>query len=416
MITMVVFVLVIVAASQIFTGLLTQFKQQSTIAESNIEGVVGLDILRRDLAHAGFGLPWVMNGAIYNEAVTDTIGETPWVDRNLSDGPPGSSINRGCTCASTSTVCPSCSGTTCSSCTENNAGYNAPAAFRSLNNMGISASTGTSYIPNTTADVLAIKSTNVAMNDASQKWSFIANRGAWSTILRWGTMDQPNNGDFITVIDPSPSAATNSQRQLSTTAGFYTTFGDTIANGPALNSNNTFVIYDLGTNAPRMPFNRADYYVKRPASGMPSRCAPNTGILYKATINNTVGLATSGYHTEMPLLDCVADFQVDYMLDTDGDGTVDTPFVDDISNLPAAQVRAEVKEVRVYIVSQEGRKDLNYDFSNGGTRTALSTTEVYGTQSNGRTFVDLKNMIGNPAYKYYRWKLYTLIVKPMNLQ
>ena len=58
MITMVVFLLAIAAASNVFTGLLTQFKQQSKIAETNIEGAVGLEILRRDLESAGYGVPW----------------------------------------------------------------------------------------------------------------------------------------------------------------------------------------------------------------------------------------------------------------------------------------------------------------------------------------------------------------------
>ena len=58
MITMVVFVLVIAAASSIFSSLLNQFKQQSKIIESNIEGVVGLDMMRVDVQQAGFGIPW----------------------------------------------------------------------------------------------------------------------------------------------------------------------------------------------------------------------------------------------------------------------------------------------------------------------------------------------------------------------
>ena len=62
MVTMVVFVLAISAASQIFTKLLTQFKQQSKIAETNIEGIVGLDLLRQDIKHAGLGLPWNVTG------------------------------------------------------------------------------------------------------------------------------------------------------------------------------------------------------------------------------------------------------------------------------------------------------------------------------------------------------------------
>ena len=61
MITMVVFVLVIAAASSIFSSLLNQFKQQSKIIESNIEGVVGLEMMRVDVQQAGFGLPWFVD-------------------------------------------------------------------------------------------------------------------------------------------------------------------------------------------------------------------------------------------------------------------------------------------------------------------------------------------------------------------
>lgn len=398
MITLVIFTLVIVGSSQVFIALLTQFKQQSAISETNIEGVIGLDILRRDLAHAGFGLPWVMNGATYEEAEAET-GQTFWTDRNLNDGPPDNPARTAAT--------PS----------DATGASNPPAAFRSLNDQGIhnsdsAAGTVNAKIPSTFADVLAIKSTNVAMNDAAQRWSYITNRGTWNTIMHWGTgNDAPLSGDFISVIAPIDGA---NQRSMKWTSGStsWTTFGDTIANAPALNSNDTYVIYGLGNDAtPRMPFNRADYYVKRPASGMPARCAPKTGILYKAILNQSNGL-----HTEMPLLDCVVDFQVDYLFDTNGDGAAEWPPVDDTSNMTSTQIRTQLMEVHVYIVAQEGRKDFNYDFSNGGTREFVSTTEMLGTQSTTRNFVNLKNVVGNPEYKYYRWKLYTLIVKPTNLR
>ena len=73
MITMVIFVFFIAAASQVFTGLLTQFKQQSKIAETNIEGIVGLEILRQDIEHAGYGLPWYGLVA-YSESATNPYG------------------------------------------------------------------------------------------------------------------------------------------------------------------------------------------------------------------------------------------------------------------------------------------------------------------------------------------------------
>ena len=80
MITMVVFVLFMIAATNVFTGLLTQFKQQSRQAETNIEGIVGLEIMRQDIEGAGYGLPW--NGLIaYNEVTGDPL--------SLNDSPTG---------------------------------------------------------------------------------------------------------------------------------------------------------------------------------------------------------------------------------------------------------------------------------------------------------------------------------------
>src|SRR3990172_3515844 len=148
MITMVVFVLVIAAASQIFTGLLTQFKQQSKIAETNIEGVVGLDILRRDIEHAGYGLPWDLNGASYREI--GNVAATSWTDRNFSDGPPTNLARAGAPPTYPADVA---------------GASNPPAAFRSGDNPTPSGV----RLP----DVLVIKATTIAPNDASQKWTYI---------------------------------------------------------------------------------------------------------------------------------------------------------------------------------------------------------------------------------------------------
>ncbi len=161
MITMIIFIFVIASASQVFTGLLTQYKQQSKISETNIEGVVGLDILRRDIEHGGYGLPWDLNGASYREI--GNVAATTWTDRNFSDGPP-TNLQRG-TCVNT--LCPNASPITCNpaDCS------NPPAAFRS----GDGAGTGGS-------DVLVIKATTIAPNDASQKWTYI-NPG--NTVKEW---------------------------------------------------------------------------------------------------------------------------------------------------------------------------------------------------------------------------------------
>jgi hypothetical protein len=146
-----------------------------------------------------------------------------------------------------------------------------------------------------------------------------------------------------------------------------------------------------------MPFNRADYYIQRPAS-IPQACAPNTGILYKATINQG-----DGARNPEPLIDCVADMQVIYLRDTDNNGTIDSK-VNDISGLSAKDIRDQVKEVRVYILSHEGQKDPSFKFRN--------STITVGEFGVGRTF-NLSATIAE--WEKYRWKVSTLVVKPRNL-
>lgn len=382
MITMTIFVLAIAAASQIFTGLLTQFKQQSKIGESNIEGTIGLDILRRDIEHAGFGLPWNLNGTAYRE--TEVDNSTAWVDRDFNDGPPDNPA-RGTDVAGAS---------------------NPPGAVRS----------GDSYNPfplnSHPSDVLVIKSANVGMSGTSQTWMEL---GFGNDISKNGYSGESFiNGDRIIII--SPGSSDSDSRTLATATGtttWKTTFGNTSTFAP-LDSSETRIIYGIDPNTDlRMPFNRADYYIRIPSSSVPTRCAPNTGILYKASVNQR-----DGTHTELPLLDCVADMQVKFIL-ANANGVVQWPPADDISNLTAKQIRDQLKEVRVYIVAQEGQKDTSYDFSNKNTRQFLSATIINpanNTQSMGVNFVNLKTLVGDPEYKYYRWKLYTIAAQPKNLR
>jgi prepilin-type N-terminal cleavage/methylation domain-containing protein len=422
MVTMVVFVLVIAASSQVFTALLTQFKQQSRIGESNIEGMVGLDILRRDLAGAGFGLPQNLSGALYQEASDDPFNQTTWVDRDYNDGPPvNTPINRGWTSISE---------------TVDSTHAYPPGAVRSGPRTGMQ--TRTNVLDRT--DLLVIKSANVAFDDGAQKWTYISNRGATTTVKGWGSGSNENLSAADRVIVVSPNATTKTSDLKLNGASFFSQWGSNgslvpSAMQPQTNSYLNYVVYGIDSNNDlRMPFNRADYYVKIPASGtMPSRCASNTGILYKGVLNQS-----DGNHTELPLIDCVVMMKVDYWLDADANGIVDwnppgSPFAasdqvttgvnpppsptNDINVLTAAEIRSMLKEVRVYIVAQEGQKDMNYDFSQGGTVNTVTVNEYFGNTSRTLTLVDLYRIFGNTYdYKYYRWKVYTIAVQPNNLR
>ncbi len=389
MITMIIFVFVLAAASSVFTGLLGQFKQQSKMAETNIEGMVGLEILRQDLERAGYGLPWNLNGANYLEAAVES--QTSWTDRDFNDGPPDNPA-RGTDPAGFS---------------------NPPAGVRSGNGDALNGS-----------DVLVIKATNVARNDTCMKWTTLQASPSFSNLYnprQWSSASENlGNNDKVIVLSPA-------QRILITNGSAFSTVYSNIISPPwppadpadPMATNIVYGVAGSDVSSLRMPFNRADFYVRIPYPSdvpyypLPSRCAPNTGVLFKANVSQVNGRLND---SEIPLLDCVADMQVDFWLDTDGDGNIDWPPVDDISALTAQQIRDQLMEVRVYVVAQEGQKDLSYDFSEGGTRRYLSTDEILNATSRTLNFVDLKTVVGNPAYKYYRWKLYTIVVRPKNIR
>jgi hypothetical protein len=66
----------------------------------------------------------------------------------------------------------------------------------------------------------------------------------------------------------------------------------------------------------------------------------------------------------------------------------------------AADIRAQLAEVRVYILAQQGQRDDSY-------RTPTDNIYV-GLPGVGRNF-DVS------GYRNYRWKLYSIVVKPKNL-
>ncbi|HJW30823.1 MAG TPA: prepilin-type N-terminal cleavage/methylation domain-containing protein, partial [Saprospiraceae bacterium] len=396
MITMVIFVIAMVAASNIFTGILTQFKQQSSIAESNIEGIGGLELVRHDVEQAGFGLPWNMSGANYSEAAANAYDPTiPAITADLY----------------------------------NDATTNVPRAIIVGNNVLMNGS-----------DVLTIKATNVATNAASQKWEYIVNNGNLPNMLRdWGGSANPNELLAATdhVIILNPSAGVNNRRILMNSGGFDVLLNSTPAfDGtataspfePPAGSYTAYLVYGVspGPAALRMPFNRADFYIKRPANAaeIPTRCQANTGVLYKATVNHN-----GGGLTELPLLDCVLDMQVVLALDSTGSGSANLwiGLPNDgngnpgnaMSPLTAQDVRSQLKEIRIYLIVQEGQRDISYTFVNPDPTAPASDksmiyvrdpnipgNNVYGATKNGYTVPDLN----------YRWKLHTIVVTPYNLQ
>jgi type II secretory pathway pseudopilin PulG len=369
MITMITFVIVIASVSSIFLGLLNQFKQQSKIAETSLEGLTGLEILRQDLEQAGYGLPQNVTG------IADADG-----DGNLWDELPNYLEATGAASA------------------YNDAPQNAPRAIFSGNNIGLNNS-----------DYLVIKSTYVARNDASKKWTTLRTVGTRTWVPDRENVNKNDDGTLnnnvrvITLVPGSTDA--NSQTLVSGAAAFSTTFASvTAAPWQPTDPNETRLVYgvDPSTNL-RMPFNRADYFISN--ANVPVRCAPGTGVLVKAVVPHDDGNFLDGTGDFMPLLDCVADIQVIYRRDITGDGIIDNT-TDDIYTIPltAQQIREQVKEVRVYILAHEGQRDPNYTYPNNSI-----TVGEFGL---GNNF----DLTGIANYQNYRWKVYTIVVNPNNLR
>jgi hypothetical protein len=251
-----------------------------------------------------------------------------------------------------------------------------------------------------------VKAVNAATNNASTKWThlFFDN-----TVTVWnGVQTDPENmtANDWTVVH---SFIGDDARLISVAGNYKARFG-TLGGFVGPDNSDVRVVYGIAPAAAsdiRMPFNRADFYMRVPAT-LPSRCAAGTGILYKATVNHgddptTTPVEVAGQLTELPLHDCVADMQVVYEGDFNDDGISDV--TDDISPMTAAEVR-RTTQVRVYILAQEGQRDSTFTFN---------TNPFYvGDAGMGRPFNFATAGIAN--WQNYRWKLLTIIVSPRNLR
>lgn len=333
MIALAIVMLVLAAASTFFIGTVRQYKVQTKIVETNIEAVLGLELLRQDLESIGFGVPWD------NVAVTQDKSTAPF--HVFSGG---------------------------------------PMAVVSLNNP-------TSGTVNA-SDYLVIRSMRVGTGSAAGKWTTLQAGGGTRT---WGSTEEDLDlNDRVIVLSP-----TLNHRTL-VTPGTGVLFSAVAGYAPADNLTVTNIVYGVDSTNLTFPWNRADYYVDNTSLTVPQRCAPNTGVLVKRVVSQADGTLTP----PLPLLDCVADMEVIYGLDADADPSTALAWDDDISGLTADAIRTQLKEIRAYILVQEGQRDDSY-------RTPSDIISV-GSPVLWRDF-DVS------GYRNYRWKVYTIVVKPRNL-
>jgi prepilin-type N-terminal cleavage/methylation domain-containing protein len=367
LIVIAIFGIVLAGTSQMLVSMLTVHRQQSRIAETNVEGIIGLELLRQDLGKAGYGLPWNGLGAInYQEAASGTAA------------------------------------------TLNDASSNPP--------RGIVSSDGGGW---NGTDHLAIKAANVATNSACSKWALISPGASqptpWSTATPASDNFAVGSTERVIILTPGSLSTESTARNLITSGSFFFAQAGS-ASTLATTLTSTAIAYGIDDSHDlRMPFNRADYYVSQ-TGGMPERCAKGTGVLYKGVVNQS-----NGNLNPLPLLDCVADMQVVFRFDPNNSGSpalsVTSDIVTDTTRWTGAQaIHDQVKEVRVYILAHEGQRDVNYNFTFSAT-THCPANQLYvggdstAGYSSGRCF----DFSGITNWQNYRWKIYSLVVKLDNL-
>lgn len=392
-VVMAVFVVVLMITSAAFQTVLKKGSIVQKSEESNIEGIIGLEMLRHDLAQAGFGL--------FNDPdAVPTFAEAGAV--------PASNYN------------------------DANA---VPRAIVTGNDLAADVLPGTDY--------LAIKATTVGRNQTSQLWTYLPDDGAPHL---WGVNDFENARDDQLIVlsqtyKKSQLEVLRTLVQISPTnyaivydsAGNFEDMTGTVTTGYTPSTGKTHYLYGVGTGAApfalRAPFNRADYYVRRIAGEIPAMCSPATGVLYKAVMSQANGLMTP----TIPILDCVADMQIILGWNTqadpeisntidafsNADGTTTTGATNglNIANImqDPAQVRKRLRQIKIYILAQDGPRDP--DFRNTNNAFVIGDVALGEAPLTARaaplpvspvdlTTADMLN---------YRWKLHRVVVRPKNL-
>lgn len=413
LVTMGLVIVVLAITGAAFNAILKTTGRLISSEESNIEGIVGLEMFRHDIQQAGYGLPHTFsatgNAPKYAEA---TVEPASWMNdgKGTANAPAFGDVPRSI------------------------ASWNDVAATAD------STSEAVTYNILGGTDYLAIKASSVGTNTAARKWTYLTYSSGGKSANTWANADEnldTNPADRVIVLNRTFSSAgvvTNNLVYVpddpnNTYWVNYTNGSFNSAYSPT-NSQQIYYLYGITHTATDlvMPFNRADFFVARPADEqkIPSSCAPGTGILYKTNVNHgTTSGTKTGKLTYMPLLDCVADMQVVFGWDMTGTGVIEesSAYHSDATKISVSgsltkdaikaimespsEIRGKLKYVKVYIMAQDGRKDSGFTNSAAirvGDATNSGLTKTY----------TVANLTTN-QWLNYRWKIYRIVVYPKNL-
>ncbi len=362
-----------------FIPVMQSGSRQWRIGETKIETGVGLNLLRTDLEHAGFGLPWEFPIGVTPSPYFEPLA--PTAPTALADAPGAPNADP----------------------------LNVPRALASEDNSASSLNG---------SDYLVIRGMNVVFGATGQKWGWLGRDINHSPLLQSLSDPALTSTDRVIVIRPEVDTGEYRQLVLDGTNYFaHYTVADLTPFAPPPTPNDPkgvrYLLYSIDDIDPRRPFNRTDYYINAPtaANPQPAQCAPGTGTLVKATLNQA-----NDNFTISPIVDCVADFQVVYYLDTNGDGGWDTiTNASALNGLTAQQIREQVKSIRCYILTHEGGVDRTYTYPNALINVGDIDTD--GTTLLAGRMFDVSTLPGiGTTWANYRWKVYGVVVTPQNLQ
>lgn len=428
-IVMAISIIVLLISASAFENVIKISTGVTKSAQSQIEGIVGLEILRKDLNAVGYGLPW---------SFQTTPDPAKYLEADLDSGDPIKGLNAN----------------------DFNDAPDIPRAvvLGSVPGTQDTIYAGTGMNSNPGSDYLVIKATNVAFNTAVGKWGYV-NYSSLGTknlsyIAKWNSAEDLDSNDVV-ITHKNTFSGTNQARHVlamndvgdfsynptqKDAAGHfmppdsnYTPSGNIVTPLGVRINNEEIITYAIrklldkeksGTSfILRMPFNRADYFVMRPTGKtMSSKCNRGTGILYKAVITNSMGTNGSGEQVLYPLLDCVGDMQVvfDMQDPNDADKTITQDNLKIVKSgvavdMNAEEIRTYLKAIRVYLLVHEGGRDNNYKYPFTDANNVISVSEN-STSSLGRIFkeTDMVSFFG-PDWRKYRWKVYSVVGQPYNL-
>jgi prepilin-type N-terminal cleavage/methylation domain-containing protein len=285
------------------------------------------------------------------------------------------------------------------------------------------------------SDTLTLRGTALGIKSrATQEWSTIASMSTGTSgFPTFSVGDDPrenvNPGDRIIITNPSGGTESRTKTLLCDSGKWLYSYSTqtsaptTADTGvPYPNLKTGFVVYALNLSGESdgdatVPYYTVKYYL---GGTSPSTCAPGTQSLLRAESRTTT--APSGGD---PVMSCVRDFEVVFGL-TDNTASLDPSQAVNFpinkwdngaiaSTYSPTELNQRLKQIRVYLLVQEGNKDLNYTYVNPDPNASAPDTIRVGELDlvGGTTGRDVQL---TAAQRNYRWRVLTIVVTPRNIR